>query len=75
MWGITISPSSKKKSDQFKPITAKYLTKKEAETARWKLIDIAKSTGVFAPCDLESTGKDSEVFTHKPWGVGDVTEC
>lgn len=72
MWGITISPSSKKKSDQFKPFTAKYNTKDEAVEARWALIDIAKSTGVYAPVHESDT---CVIFTHKPWSVGQVTEC
>lgn len=72
MWGITISPSSKKKSDQFKPFTAKYNKKDEAVAARWGLIDIAKSTGVFAPVHGSD---DCVIFTHKPWSVGQVTEC
>lgn len=72
MWGITISPSSKKKADQFKPFMAKYSSKDEAIVARLKLIDIAKSTGVIAPCD-ENTGVESVVFVHKPWSVGQVT--
>lgn len=72
MWGITISPNSKKKSDQFKPFTAKYNKKDEAVAARRKLIDIAKSTGVFAP--VHESNK-CVVFTHKPWSVGNVTEC
>lgn len=72
MLGITISPSSKKKEHQFKPFTAKYATKQEAEAARRKLIDIAKSTGVYAPVDSSESCK---MFTHKPWSVGQVTEC
>lgn len=74
MWEITISPSSKKKEHQFKPFKAKYATKQEAEAARWKLIDIAKSTGVYAPVDSEISD-DCKMFTHKPWSVGQVTKC
>lgn len=74
MWGIMISPSSKKKAHQFKPFFVKYKTKKEAENARWRLIDIAKCTGIIAPCDAE-TGKEEVVFTHLPWGIGNITEC
>lgn len=73
MWGITISPNSKKKEHQFKPFTAKYNTKQEAEQARWKLIDIAKSTGVYAPVDSEIS-EDCVVFTHKPWSVGQIVK-
>jgi hypothetical protein len=74
MWSIIISPSSKKKVDQFKPFTIKYKTKAEAEAARWKLINIARSTGVLAPCDAE-TGHEETVFLPKPWSVGQITEC
>lgn len=74
MWGIMISPSSRKKQHQFTPFFAKYTTYKEAESARWKLIDIAKSTGMLAPCDAE-TGKEETVFVPYPWSVGQVTEC
>lgn len=74
MWSIIISPSSKKKEDQFEPFAAKYNTKAEAEKARWKLISIARSTGVFAPCDAE-TGHEKMVFILKPWSIGQVTKC
>lgn len=74
MWGILISPSSKKKNEKFEPFLVKYKYKQEAENARWQLIKIATCTGFIAPCD-ENTGKETTVFTHKPWSVGLVTEC
>ena len=73
MWGFVVKPSSKMKWDQFKPFGVKYVTKKEAEEARSKMIAMSKSS-VFAPCDKES-GKEEKFFTHKPWSVGNVTKC
>lgn len=73
MWGFVVTPSSKKKCDQFKSFVVKYVTKIEAEEARFKMIAIAKSN-VVAPCDKES-GKEQKFFTHKPWSVGNVTKC
>lgn len=73
MWGFVVKPSSKMKWDQFKPFEVKYVTKIEAEEARSKMIAMSKSS-VFAPCDKES-GKEEKFFTHKPWGVGNVTKC
>lgn len=74
MWEITISPSSRKKAHQFNPFSVKYNTRKEAEKARWALIDIATCTGMIAPCDAE-TGNEEVIFTHLPWSVGNITEC
>lgn len=73
MWGFVVKPSSKMKWDQFKPFEVKYVTKIEADMARSKMIAMSKSS-VFAPCDKES-GKEEKFFTHKPWGVGNVTKC
>lgn len=73
MWGFVVKPSSKMKWKLFKPFEVKYVTKKEAEEARSKMIAMSKSS-VFAPCDKES-GKEEKFFTHKPWSVGNVTKC
>lgn len=73
MWGFVVTPSSKKKCDQFKPFGVKYVTKIEAEEARSKMIAMSRSS-VPAPCDKES-GKEGKIFTHKPWSVGNVTKC
>lgn len=73
MWGFVVTPSSKKKCDQFKSFVALYETKDDAKKARSKMIAIAKSI-VLAPCDKES-GKEQKFFTHKPWSVGNVTKC
>lgn len=73
MWGFVVKPSSKKKCDLFKPFGVKYVTKIEAEEARSKMIDIAKSN-VIAPCDKKS-GREQKFFTHKPWSIGNITKC
>lgn len=73
MWGFVVKPSSKMKWGLFKPFGVKYVTKKEAEEARSKMIAMSKSS-VFAPCDKES-GKEEKFFTHKPWSVENVTKC
>lgn len=73
MWGFVVTPSSKKKCDSFKPFGVKYVTKKEAEEARSKMIAMSKSS-VLAPCDKES-GKEQKFFMHKPWSIGNVTKC
>lgn len=73
MWGFVVKPSSKMTRNLFKPFEVKYVTKKEVEEARSKMIAMSKSS-VFAPCDKESS-KEEKFFTHKPWSVGNVTKC
>lgn len=67
MWVVTISPSTKKKENQFKPFTSKYPTKSSALNAIKQLIRISNSA-ILAPCD-EETGKEETVFSHAPWSI------